>query len=157
MIFSHIEYCFTNWMYAGATDMKSIEQLFNRSIKVFAIKPLSHHHCNILEQHHFFSFENFKVFKGACFIYRWLHGLAPPPVQDFIKKKKCTGLGTRSDTRGDCEIQRRLTTFGQNVLSIKGGLVWNSLPVSLRESPTFATFKGQLKKWLKADQKCGHL
>ena len=35
MILSHIEYCFTNWLFACATNLKPIEQLYKRAIKVF--------------------------------------------------------------------------------------------------------------------------
>ena len=45
MILSHIEYCFTNWSFACATNLKPIEQLYKRAIKVFDRKPNSYHHC----------------------------------------------------------------------------------------------------------------
>ena len=118
MSLSHIEYCFTNCSFACATNLKPIEQLRERAIKVFDRKPYSYHHCTILEKHHFLSFDNSKSFKSMCFIYKCLHGLAPPPLGEFIHRKH-TGRCTRSETRGDCEVHRRRTTFGQNVLSIK--------------------------------------
>jgi len=80
MILSHIEYCFTNWSFACATNLKPIEQLYKRAIKVFDRKPNSYHHCTILEKHNFLSFDNFKSFKSICFIYKCLHGLAPPSL-----------------------------------------------------------------------------
>lgn len=155
MILSHIEYCFTNWSFAGITILKPIEQLFKRAIKVLERKPYSHHHCNILAKHSFLSFDNFKVFKHVCLIYKSLHGLCPPPLGEFIKRMD-SKIGTRSATRGDCEVQHRRTTFGQNVLSIKGSRSWNNLPTSIRECPTFVTFKNSLKQWLKDNQTCDH-
>ena len=81
---------------------------------------------SILEKHNFLSFDNFKSFKSMCFFYKCLHGLAPPSLGELIHKKN-TGRSTRSETRGDCEVHRRRTTFCQNVLSIKGSSLWNSL------------------------------
>jgi len=155
MIFSHIEYCFTNWSFACATNLKPIQQLYKRAIKVFDRKPNSYHHCTILEKHHFLSFDNLKSFKSMCFIYKCLHGLAPPPLGEFIHRKN-TGRSTRSETRGDCEVHRRRTTFGQNVLSVKGSSLWNSLPTQIRDCATLNSFKGQLKEWLRNSQTCNH-
>ncbi len=157
MIFSHMEYCFTNWSFVDVTTIKPIEQLFKRAIKIFDKKPNSFHHCTILEKHHLLSFGNFRNFKNACLVYKCLNGLAPPPLMEFIHRKRDSGHGTRSVSRGDCEIGFRKTTFSQNVLSIKGCQFWNHLPASIREIPTYGAFKGQLKQWLKPTQTCNHL
>ena len=95
MIFSHIEYCITNWSFACATVIKPIERLYNRALKVFDRKPNMYHHCNLLEKHHFLSFKNLKFLRSACFVYKCLHGLAPPPLKEFIHEKRNTGHGTR--------------------------------------------------------------
>jgi len=157
MILSHIEYCFTNWSFAGTTVIKPIEQLFKRAIKVFDKKTNSYHHCVILEKYNLLNFESFRNFKSACFVYKCLNDLAPPPLKEFIHRKRDSGHGTRSVHRGDCEVYGRKTTFSQNVLSIKGCQYWNELPVTLREIPTFTAFKGQLKQWLKNNQSCDHV
>ena len=156
MILSHIDYCLTNWSFAGVTVIKPIEQLYKKAIKVFDKKPNTYHHCNILEKYHLLSFENFKNFKNACLVFKCLHGLAPPPLMEFIHRRRNTGHETRSMARGDCEVYGRRTAFGQNVLSIKGCQYWNELPAFLREIPTFPAFKGQLKQWLKDNQSCEH-
>ena len=102
-------------------------------------------------------FENFRNFKSACFVYKCLNDLAPPPLKEFIHKKRDSGYDTRSASRGDCEVHGRKSTFSQNVLSIKGCQYWNELPLTLREIPTFTAFKGQLKQWLKNNQSCDHV
>lgn len=66
------------------------------------------------------SFDNFKNVKYACAVYKVLHGLAPPPLSEYIKLKANSGTTTRAATRGDCEVPYRRTSFGQTVLSVKG-------------------------------------
>ncbi len=87
MIFSHIEYCFIVWSFAGVTALKPIDQLYKKAVKVFDRKPQSFHLCSILEKYQFLSFENLKVFKTSCLIYRSTNGMAPPPLGDFIKRE----------------------------------------------------------------------
>jgi len=156
MIFSHIEYCFTVWSFAGVTALKPINQLYKKAVKVFDRKPQSFHLCPILEKYQLLNFENLNIFKNSCLIYKSMNGIAPPPLGDFIKKKN-SETRTRSFTRGDCEVPFRKSSFAQNVLSIKGCTHWNSLPKEIRDSPTFASFKKQLKRWLNKHQKCNHL
>ena len=53
MIFSHIEYCFTNWSLTNMTTLKPIEVL-KRAIKILDKKAL--------EKHKLLSFENVNFF-----------------------------------------------------------------------------------------------
>uniref|UniRef100_A0AAQ5Z6P0 Pyridoxal-dependent decarboxylase domain-containing protein 1 n=1 Tax=Amphiprion ocellaris TaxID=80972 RepID=A0AAQ5Z6P0_AMPOC len=116
------------------------------------MKPFSVHHCTVLDKYNFLSFDNFVNFKNACFVYKVLNGLAPPPLQEFIKRKTVSGMATRAMARGDCHVPYRRTKFAKTVLSVKGTKYWNSLPSSIRETPTLATFKLHLKQWLKENQ-----
>lgn len=156
MIFSHIEYCFTNWSLTGTTTIKPIESLYKKALKILDRKPITHHHCHILEKDSLLSFENFKVLKYACIIYKTLNGLAPPPLKEYIKLKVSSGRTTRAYSRGDCEVPYRHTTFGQSVMSVKGSNIWNNIPCTIRECPTYSTFKAHLKNWLKTNQHCTH-
>ena len=88
-------------------------------------------------------------------IYKVLYNLAPRPLHSFILRLE-SGRSTRASVKGDCVIPFRRTTFGQNVLSIIGGKLWNSLPLIIRECPTFNTFKTHLKQWLLENQSCTH-
>ncbi len=133
MIFSHIEYCFINWSLTSTATLKSIESLFKKAIKTFDKKALSFHHCDILERHTFLSFDHFKRLKYACLVYKVLHNLAPRPLHGFFQRLE-SGGSTRASVNGDCVIPFRRTTFGQNVLSIIGGKLWNSLPLPVRVS-----------------------
>lgn len=90
-------------------------------------------------------------------IYKTLHGLAPTPLSKYIKPKTVRGFNTRSSTRGDVEIPYRKTTFGQTVVSVRGGQFWNSLLINVRECPTYLSFRKPLKQFLKRNQSCDHL
>ena len=129
---------------AGNTILKPIEMLFKQSIKILDQKPLSYHQCNILGKYNMLNFGNFIHFKNCCLIYKVFHGLAPPSLSTYIKP------------RSDREILHRKTTFGQTVLSIRGGHFWNSIPTNIRECPTYCTFKKHLKQFLKSSQLCHH-
>ena len=78
--------------------------------------------------------------------FKILHGLAPPPLNEFIKLKDDNGLATRAVTRGDCVIQYRHSKFGQIVFSVRASNYWNTLPTDARECASISVFKNKLKK-----------
>lgn len=156
MIISHFDYCLTTWSLACPATLQTIESLYKKALKIFDKKSVSHHYCHVLKKHRLLGFHNMINLKMACQIYKVLHSLAPSPLKDFIKTKDSSQRTTRASTRGDLIIPHRYTTFGQTVLSVRGGNMWNSLPLTLRECPTYSLFKVQLKKWLWANQSCTH-
>ncbi len=151
-------YCFVSWSCKGTTILKPIELLYKKTLKVFDKKPYSFYHCDILAKHSFLSFDNFKHFRIPCLMFKVLHGLAPPPLNGFIKLRADSGLyrDIRASARGDCEVPFRCTTFEQAMLSVIGSKYWNSLPFAIRECPMYRAFKTNLKGWLKANQICSH-
>ena len=79
---------------------------------------------------------NFCKFSSICLIYKVLHGLAPSPLLEFIKYRP-----TRL-TRAVVNKLRFLLEKPPSAImhSINGSALWNTLPPTIRECPTLATF-----------------
>ncbi len=137
------------------TTLKTIESLYKKVIKVLD-KKNCHFIIVTFYKNNLLSFENCKNFKYACFIYKVLYGLAPPPLKVFIKPRIDCSIGTRSIIRGDCEVPYRRTSFGQKVLSVIGSKYWKCLPQAIRQCSNYHTFKDHLKNWLMPSQLCKH-
>ena len=156
MIFSHITYCFTTWSQANQTTLKPIESLYKQTLKTLDQKPNRYHHCHIVQKYNLFTFDSFKHFLDACLIFKIINGLAPPPLNRFIKRNESGLRTTRATARGDCEVPFRQSVFGETVFSVRGSHHWNSLPNEIRVTTNYSTFKFNLKRWLKANQICNH-
>ena len=102
MILSHLNYCMSSWSMSGSTILKPVELLYKKALKT----PFSYHHCNILEKYDWLSFIDFSTFSSICLIYKVLHGLAPPPLQEFINYRQ-TRI-TRAVVNRDCEVPFRI-------------------------------------------------
>ncbi len=127
MIFSHLSYCITSWTMVGSTTLKPVEIVFKKALKILDKKPLSYHHCNILDKYNLLSFDNFCKFSYSCLFYKTLNGLAPPCLQDFFKYRQTRV--TRAMANKDVEVPFRKTAFSHNALSLKGSALWNSTTV----------------------------
>ena len=137
-------------------NSEPIETLDKQTLKTLDQKLISYHHCNIINKYNLFNLESVLHYFDACLIFKILHGLAPPPLGEFIQQKNSSGRATRAATRGDCVIQYRRSKSGQTVFSVRATNYWNCLPIELRESTSYISFKIKLRRWIKNNQNCNH-
>ena len=153
MIFSHFTYCLTTWSQAGNTALKPLFSLYKKTIKVLDKKSNDYHHCHILSKYKLLNLENLIKYAHLCLIYKIIHGLAPPVLNQFIK---VVSTSTRSAARGDCLVQFRKSAFGQSAFSVRAAHEWNSIPADIRNISSYVSFKSFLKRWLISGQNCQH-
>ena len=93
-------------------------------------------------------------------VYKCLHGVAPQylaelcvPIADVAERRQF-----RSASRGLLNFPRyNMTNYGRRAFSFAGPYAWNSLPENVRQSPSAATIKRSLKKFLLDGlYKCSH-
>jgi len=156
MILSHFTYCLTSWSQANSTILKPLQSLYKQTLKVLDKKPKHFHHCTILLKYNILSWENLTKFINCCQVYKILHGMAPPPLGDFVKLRVTTHRITREVSRGDCIIPLRKSAFSQSAFSVRASLQWNTIPSSIRDINTYSLFRSHLKHWLISNQTCQH-
>ncbi len=155
MIVPHITYCITTWALACKSTLKPVEIAYKQSLKILDKKPNTYHHCAILKKYEFLSWENIIKYSDCIVVYKILHGLAPPPLSEFIKKN--TNRSTRAGSRGDCLVPFRKTVFGQSGFSYQASHTWNTVPSDIWDLPTITSFTKHLKTWFLDNQQCTHI
>lgn len=154
MILSHINYCLTSWTQTSRTTLQPVERLYKQALKTLDKKSNYYHHCNILVKYGFLNWENMIKFANMLLAYKIFHGLAPPPLSEFIKQNQVTS--TRASARGDCKIPYRKTSFAQLGFSYQAAHTWNSIPSELRNNTNINHFTKSIKQWLLDKQTCNH-
>ena len=83
-------------------------------------------------------------FKVLLFVYKSLHGLAPPYLADMVKEYRpdCTLRSGRSDL---LVVPRVRTENGKKSFRYAGATLWNDLPSHVKDAPTVHRFKRLLK------------
>lgn len=99
LILSHMTYCLTSWSNTHKSTIKPLESLYKQALKILDKKPLSYHHCNILQKYRLLSWDNLLKFHHICLVYKIVHGLAPPPLSTYVTVQ--SNRSTRGTTRGD--------------------------------------------------------
>ena len=127
-----------------------------KTLKVLDKKPRQFHHCAILRKHNLVSWENMIKHKNACLFYKIIHGMAPPPLREFVTIRTNQHRITRGVMRGDCIIPFRKSTFSQSAFSVAASREWNNIPTCIRDLNTYRSFSSNLKQWLIDNMICQH-
>lgn len=138
-------YYITTWSQTNVSSMQPLQSLYKQALKIMDKKPVSDHYCKIIKKYNLLTFEHFLLMANVGLLYKIIHNLAPPPFKQFVTIYSASSRLTRASTRGDCYVKFWSTTFEQNCFSVKAAGMWNSLPLSIRESNTFKLFKLSLK------------
>ena len=87
-------------------------------------------------------------FKLLLFVFKSLHGLAPPYLADLIQPHR-PARALRSADQLLLEARRaRLKTRGDRAFAVVGPNLWNALPLSVRAADSIECFKSRLKAHL---------
>ena len=88
-------------------------------------------------------------FKIALIVYKALNGYSPSYITDLLHIKPPGRYAMRSDDQHLLLVPRtKCKTFGDRAFAVAGPRVWNSLPLTVRNSVNVDTFKTNLKSFL---------
>ena len=136
----------SSWTQTSRTTLQSVEILYKQALKTLYKKSNAYHHCNIFAKYGFLNWENTIKFADILLAYKIFYGLAPPPLNEFIKQNQNTS--TRASARGDCKIQ--------SAISYRAAHTWDSIPIEFRNNTNINYFTKSIKQWLLDKQTCNH-
>ena len=151
LVFPYLNYCAITWADKNNANLHSLFLMQKRIIRTCTNSVWLAHTDPL-----FYSLKTLKVcdlytFQTAQFMYKYHHDHLPPDILEhdfFLTNKDFHDHDTRSSA--DYHVQRTNTCLAEHTLRIQGALLWNSLNPSIKQSPSLATFKRQLKDHLLA-------
>ena len=171
LVYSHLVYGIQVWGSACDTDLKILSTLQNKAVRIMTNNnTFRTESCALVSADPLFVElkllkikEIFQLEVGK-FIFSSLKKNTPPIFHDwFIPNHSVHGHATVSNTNIDCEHYfaigtvtftntlhtqgSNLVTYGGRQLKVAGPILWNSLPLPMRESDTLQIFKLELKKF----------
>lgn len=148
-ITSHLDYC--NSLLAGLPQYQydRLQKILNAAARMVSLLPKFSHVTPVLMKLHWLPIKYRIQFKILLMVYKALNGLAPKYLTDSVKLKSATRYSLRSSNQALLEVPTtRCKTFGDRSFYFIGPCLWNTLPFSIRMSPTIGVFKQQLKTFL---------
>ncbi|XP_038152993.1 uncharacterized protein LOC119791138, partial [Cyprinodon tularosa] len=130
------------------TVVKSLQLIQNAAARVLMKMKKRDHITHILVSLHWLPVKSRIEFKILLLTYKALNGQAPSYIRDLIVPY-VPNRALRSQAAGLLVVPRiSKSRMGGRSFSYHAPLLWNQLPVLVREADTLSTFKARLKTFL---------
>ena len=140
-ILSILDYASTLWDNASESNIKLLSRLHKRAIKLILLKSSTltstdYKHLDILP------FQKRLIFNKSIYMHKILHGKAPKKVKENF------ATNPNRHTHMLTFPRPRNNVFKSSLL-FSGSSLWNNLPSSMKNIPGKASFKIQIKQYLR--------
>jgi hypothetical protein len=125
--------------------IKPLQHAQNTAARIIARIKKHDHITPTLKDLHWLPLNHRIDYKMLCTTYKSLNGLAPGYLSDTLQYKPTTRT-LRSSNKCLLHVPNyRLASFGGRAFSRAAPRLWNTLPLELRQKPTFNSFRKNLK------------
>ena len=149
LFLSRLDYC--NSLLAGVPDNKlnKLQRIQNHAARLVLHKSRYASATALLRTLHWLPVKARIQYKIACLCFQCIYqNSILPCISDLLHPYRPSRTLRSLDTSLLTVPRFSLETFGKRSFYVFGPTVWNSLPLSLRKTQCFATFKTKLKTHL---------
>ena len=140
----HFNYCCEVWDSCCKTLAAKLQKLQNRAARVLTFSGYDASADPLIEILGWQKLESQRSFYKAVMVYKSLNRLPIEFMRSmFIFRDTVYSL---RDAEGKLNIPKPRTNYSKNSFSYTGAVLWNSLPVRLRQAETRQSFKARLRK-----------
>ena len=151
LVVTRVDYCNSSLAGISGHLLNRLQSVLNAAARLVCSKRRHEHITPVLQELHWLRVPERVTFKLCSFVYRSLDGTAPPYISELIRRS--TEFESRrrlrsADTRELIVPSARRKTLGDRSFAVNGPQQWNKLPVTLRNLPSYASFRRELKTYL---------
>ena len=135
---SQFKYSPLVWMFYGRQSNRKINKLHERALRV-VYNDYESSFDDLLQKDNSFSIHHQNIQSLAIQIYKWFNGFQNDVENIFVKKE-----------RSPLELfvpSISTVSMGENSLRYFGSIIWNSLPLEIRNIQSLPAFKSSIKNW----------
>ena len=147
----HFEYCCVIWGNSFNSNLHKIEKLQRRACKLI----LGTDYISLEDarrQLNMLSFEELVFVNKAKVMFKVTQGISPIYITEMFQIKGCNNEDTmtlRSDSNKKFKTPKPKLNMFKNSLSYSGTLIWNSIPLEIRNANTIGDFVKKCITWMK--------
>jgi hypothetical protein len=151
LVVSKVDYC--NSVLAGLSIQLQdrLQSVLNAAARLVFSARRSEHITPLLRELHWLKVPERVKFRLCVLAYRCLHGEAPAYLAESLRRTTDADTGRRlrsADTITLVVPATRRSTLGDRAFPVASARSWNSLPPAIRNAPTLASFRRDLKTLL---------
>ena len=147
----HFEYCCVIWGNSFNSNLHKIEKLQRRACKLI----LGTDYISLEDarrQLNMLSFEELVFVNKAKVMFKVTQGISPIYITEMFQTKGYNNEDTmtlRSDSNKNFKTPKPKLNMFKNSLSYSGTLIWNSIPLEIRNANSIGDFAKKCITWMK--------
>ena len=127
--------------------LDKLKYVLHSAARMVTSTPIRDHITPVLKHLHWLPVKQWVEFKILLLTFKALHGLSPKYMSDMLVTRTARGL--RSDNQKILYPPKtKQVTYGDRSFSKAAPVLWNRLPLEIRNAPTVDTSKAMLKTHL---------
>ena len=147
MILSHINYCNIAWANGNDYFISKLHILQKKAVRLISNVPNNSHTLPIFHQLKLLNVYDINYFNIASFMFMCLNGLLPPYITaKFSLNNSIHNYMTR--TASNFHLPQIRTNVSKNSIFFRGPILWNNIPINIKNSPSLNSFKKHFKSHL---------
>ena len=148
LVNSYVQYCVISWCHGNVSMIQKLQQVSTKAINWINTKKQKN--SNVFQQHNLLTIQQSKQLEIAKFMHKFFNKSLPPAFSNIFDSnflsKKAT-LCTRSKSKLCPQYCRIKLT--QQTLKFRGPMLWNKLPVALKDIKSLPKFMKCFKEYIK--------
>ncbi len=148
LVMSHLDYCNALLSGLSGAELGRMQKVQNRAARLVTLTPPTLPATPLRKELHWLPVHARISFKVLVYVYKSLNGLAPDYLSSLLT------LQSRNPRLRQLHDDLQLATpvasrvVGRQAFSVSAPLLWNKLPLTLRQKPSVEAFKKGLKTHL---------
>ena len=143
-----IDYCLTIWGNAAKCHLERIHKLQKYAARIILDAPPDSPSIPLFQELGWMNvFERVEFNKGVL-LYKITHNMCPEYLSDMFTFQSSSSYGLRSIEAQKMCIPRHKNELFKRSLQYSGAIIWNTIPLHIKEASTLQTFKNNLSKYI---------
>jgi len=148
LVTSRLDYCNSMLYDVYDNQRKRLQRIQNIACRIVCRAPKKSEVTDLMKGVHWLPIKQRIIFKILLLTFKALNNLAPEYLRELVTPY-CPPRKLRSSELQELRVPKfRCRTFGDRSFEFAAATEWNELPLTIKESPSLATFKSNIKTHL---------
>ena len=141
LIQPHFNYCCVVWDNSNKSLADKLRKLQNRAVRILTFSSYDTNADALLKNIGWKKLQTQRKIQKAVMVHKSLYGPAPDYLQPLFVNRSSVANYSLRDTERKLAIPKPRTNYLKNSFSYTGAVLWNSLPIQMRQTNSLNHFK----------------